>query len=287
MAVELAVYETERKIIVHTSTCPSYSTVAREYQTSSIVRVPEGWRVVRCDRCKPNSHTVMAVRRRVHSISPPPVPSEEDKPESMRHPAYKTGYWKMPLTRNNPDSSFPPYGVTALDITHSNNQEQWWKQANCLSDDDRLGPWLEWLFKGDHTQHWTLTVQKVVCSECPVRAECLEQGVWGNETWGTWGGANVRERKLLRAKWIREGRIDERPNRPHNPIYGQHNIRREDGSRDTTTRGDNGLRVDEGTRADEDAGEGVPVVLSGREVRWPRTYDFTGSGWSSEGSGRG
>jgi len=36
-------------------------------------------------------------------------------------------------------------------------------------------------------------VAKAVCSQCPVRKECLDYGI--NETWGCWGGTTPQERK--------------------------------------------------------------------------------------------
>lgn len=282
MAFELAVYVDERKVVVHQSTCHTYSTVAREYQTSPIVKVPEGWKVVKCSSCKPNLHTVNSVRRRIHAISPPPPMTEDEKHEALRHPASRLSYWNRGISRNNPDSSFPPYGVVALDITHSENRKTWWREAECHSEDEKLGEWLQWLFQGDHTEHWTTTVQKVMCAQCPVRAECLEQGVWGFETWGVWGGATERERKLLREKWLKEGRIDERPERPHG--YGSNTItvRSTNGSRDTTPRDSDGPRTDEESRAYEAASEDMQEVFSGREVRWPRSYAWSDHRWGGE-----
>ncbi|MFN2390310.1 MAG: WhiB family transcriptional regulator, partial [Actinomycetota bacterium] len=36
------------------------------------------------------------------------------------------------------------------------------------------------------------------CSSCPVRSECLEQALVGNEPYGIWGGTSARERRSLR-----------------------------------------------------------------------------------------
>lgn len=278
MAYELAVYESERKIVVHTSLCPTYSTVEREFQTTPIVNVPEGWRVVKCPKCNPHTHTVNSIRVRIH-VNHPAI-----RVESPTQKIERDGHYGLPLTKHSADKSFPPYGLTALDITHSQNREHWWSLANCRSKDERLSGWLEWLFMAVHTEHWTLTVQKVMCAECPVRAECLEQGVWGNELWGVWGGANERERKLLRQKWKREGRVDERPNRPRNPDFY---VRSKNGSRVAATGGDDRVGVDETPRQGESTSETVQGVSSGggEGVRWPGAHVVTGDGWEGDGAG--
>lgn len=329
MAVELTVYEDQKRIYVHTLTCSTVSSVARKYQSSTMIRVGPGWRVFKCPKCNPQVFVVQvshATFRSTRTELPPRQPFEQLEPQpknerwenkegswSGSDSRKRLDYWNKQISRNNPDSSFPPYGVVALDITHSvircglcyhpqhhhfNNRGTcddcdcpffltyvWQEDANCLSDDERLGPWLIWLYTGDHTEHWTLTIQKVVCSQCSVRAECLEQGVWGNETWGVWGGATERERKLLRAKWIKEGRVDERPNRPRNPqLAGDHieRIRRENGSGVATTRDDNEHRTGEESGESEAASEGVSTVPSEREVRWPRTYGGSEQRWGGE-----
>ena len=41
---------------------------------------------------------------------------------------------------------------------------------------------------------------KAVCSECPVRTECLEHALNSDERYGIWGGLTDRERRsVLRA----------------------------------------------------------------------------------------
>jgi len=48
-----------------------------------------------------------------------------------------------------------------------------------------------------------IEVAKMMCSECPVRLECLEYAVTNKENHGVWGGASEDERFE-----IRMGRLD-------------------------------------------------------------------------------
>jgi WhiB family redox-sensing transcriptional regulator len=45
---------------------------------------------------------------------------------------------------------------------------------------------------------------KIVCANCPVRAECLAAGI--NEKTGVWGGTSERERRALRRARRAQGR---------------------------------------------------------------------------------
>lgn len=40
---------------------------------------------------------------------------------------------------------------------------------------------------------------KAVCASCPVRSECLEHALNGDERYGIWGGLTYRERRLAAA----------------------------------------------------------------------------------------
>ena len=44
----------------------------------------------------------------------------------------------------------------------------------------------------------TIAAAKQVCSECPVRQECLDAAIQTNEPYGVWGGATVKERARYR-----------------------------------------------------------------------------------------
>jgi len=39
---------------------------------------------------------------------------------------------------------------------------------------------------------------KAICSDCPVRSECLEHALVHNERFGVWGGLSGRERERIR-----------------------------------------------------------------------------------------
>lgn len=44
---------------------------------------------------------------------------------------------------------------------------------------------------------------KMICAECPARAECLDWAIRTRESDGIWGGCNPKERRLaVRARWI-------------------------------------------------------------------------------------
>lgn len=41
---------------------------------------------------------------------------------------------------------------------------------------------------------------RLICADCPVRAECLDYAVRANELWGIWGGMNRTERQEIRRR---------------------------------------------------------------------------------------
>jgi WhiB family redox-sensing transcriptional regulator len=49
---------------------------------------------------------------------------------------------------------------------------------------------------------------KAVCSQCPVRAECLRDALGQRERFGVWGGLSERERRVLRGRMVRGATID-------------------------------------------------------------------------------
>jgi WhiB family redox-sensing transcriptional regulator len=53
---------------------------------------------------------------------------------------------------------------------------------------------------------------KAVCVGCPVRPECLEYALDGNERFGVWGGLSERERRplLRQRRKVDEGGVDRR-----------------------------------------------------------------------------
>lgn len=290
MGYELAVYETEQRVVVHQPTCPAYSTVARHYYSGHVLHAHPDWSVITCSKCRPS---IYVVRTTAHHITVHDD-SDDDMTRVITDPKHPR-YWTRKAFRWKPPQSWPPIGITALDITGSNidvcqcghshhchepwcrececdgwRQWAWWKLGNCR-DDGRLGDWLRWLYVGDDVEnqtHWAVTIMKVICDECQVRAECLEQGVWGREEWGVWGGATKTEREGLRKKWKREGRRDER--------FNAQRLGREDASRAAATSRSSNGRTGKTPRRSEAAGETVPEVPVGIEVRWPRTYPWTG-----------
>lgn len=196
MALELSIYRNQQVVIVHREGCRAISTSKREIVPGTIVRVIEGWGVSRCFKCRPEYGTV--VRRTTRLRSWPRELPRYFAQADERTKGRATG------------QAWPPYGVQYVDISPKGSRDKRWRiRANCRSADRRLQDWLTWLWATNHLRHWPITVMKVLCSECPVRRECLEAGVWGDEPWGVWGGATVEERTKLRKKWTLEGRGDE------------------------------------------------------------------------------
>lgn len=50
------------------------------------------------------------------------------------------------------------------------------------------------------TGNWNFRVAKKLCGECPVRKECLNYAIVGNETHGIWGGLTYKERRKIALK---------------------------------------------------------------------------------------
>ena len=67
--------------------------------------------------------------------------------------------------------------------------KRWQEQANCLGVD----PDLFFPERGASTRE-----AKSVCSNCEVRADCLEYALVNGEKFGIWGGLSERERRRLR-----------------------------------------------------------------------------------------
>jgi WhiB family redox-sensing transcriptional regulator len=68
-------------------------------------------------------------------------------------------------------------------------QLPWATEAKCLNAD----PDVFFPEKGGSTRE-----AKRICSECPVRDECLEYALEEDERFGIWGGMSERERRKLK-----------------------------------------------------------------------------------------
>jgi WhiB family redox-sensing transcriptional regulator len=68
-------------------------------------------------------------------------------------------------------------------------QLPWASEAKCLTAD----PDVFFPEKGGSTRE-----AKRICSECPVRDECLEYALEEDERFGIWGGMSERERRKLK-----------------------------------------------------------------------------------------
>ncbi len=191
MAYALATFD--RYIIVHTTRCTTLSSVTRTIHRGSIVEVGDGLDVRLCSKCEPDVYVVARSSARIHNGA--------RVEHLVEHYRRRT---RRPLN--------PPT------VAESHHGAGWELRGLCRGDvadpeDDRLQRWLWWLWQDDHPETWVSGVQKQVCADCPVRGECLLQGVWGMESWGVWGGATVEERLELWWDWTNEGRVDEQVGR--------------------------------------------------------------------------
>ena len=46
-----------------------------------------------------------------------------------------------------------------------------------------------------------IAAAKSICSDCPVRRECLDFAITTNQEFGVWGGTTEDERRILRRQW--------------------------------------------------------------------------------------
>ena len=73
--------------------------------------------------------------------------------------------------------------------------DTWPRQAICCGED----PDIFFPAFGDPG-----TKARQVCTRCPVRADCLEDGI-ANDEWGIWGGMDREQRRALRGGTDEQG----------------------------------------------------------------------------------
>lgn len=66
------------------------------------------------------------------------------------------------------------------------NREDWTLQAKCRGMEDALFP--------EASEQKRV---RLLCTGCPVRAECLAEALDNRIEWGVWGGMTERERRHL------------------------------------------------------------------------------------------
>jgi WhiB family redox-sensing transcriptional regulator len=71
--------------------------------------------------------------------------------------------------------------------------ENWFKKGNCYGKDTSM-------FYPETGDISGAKKAKILCTGCPVRAECLAYALNNNELFGVWGGMTVRKRKKLRSR---------------------------------------------------------------------------------------
>jgi hypothetical protein len=69
--------------------------------------------------------------------------------------------------------------------------ELWRQDAACK------GYPVDWWYPEKGGEHETGARARRICGACPVRQECLDQGIAHNEP-GIWGGLSIKERRRLR-----------------------------------------------------------------------------------------
>ncbi len=85
-------------------------------------------------------------------------------------------------------------GLTGfLGLGFDDDLESWQERALCAQTD----PEAFFPEKGGSTRE-----AKKICSQCPVRAECLEYALANDERFGIWGGLSERERRRLRRRAV-------------------------------------------------------------------------------------
>lgn len=55
--------------------------------------------------------------------------------------------------------------------------------------------------------HWSRSIAKEVCGECPVKVDCLDYALETNQDSGIWGGTSEEERRTLRRRIAGRERI--------------------------------------------------------------------------------
>ena len=99
---------------------------------------------------------------------------------------------EVPVTPSAPEPFPMPEWRPAFDAQEwagAGADDEWRLDALCAETD----PEAFFPDKGGSTRE-----AKRVCAGCPVRAECLEYALAGDERFGIWGGLSERERRRVR-----------------------------------------------------------------------------------------
>jgi len=80
--------------------------------------------------------------------------------------------------------------VSTVFEVHAIRSETWRNEAAC-----RRHP-IGWWFPDNGGDHAETRRARVICSNCPVREDCLAHALSRNED-GIWGGLNIKERRQL------------------------------------------------------------------------------------------
>lgn len=87
------------------------------------------------------------------------------------------------------------------DIILTNNKESWRQQGICSQTDPDI-----WFPGAGQTAQARLAIE--LCSQCPVRIECLEAALTSeDEEGGIWGGTTMKERKEMRETLARRQEV--------------------------------------------------------------------------------
>jgi WhiB family redox-sensing transcriptional regulator len=88
--------------------------------------------------------------------------------------------------------------ILASSLTLANADYSWRRGAICRDTDPNL------FFPVGTTGFALMQIEraKQVCSECPVRVDCLDYALETNQDSGIWGGTSEEERRVLRRRYV-------------------------------------------------------------------------------------
>lgn len=81
---------------------------------------------------------------------------------------------------------------------------EWAERGACLGLEPELADRLFFPGQADHAE---MREAKRICATCPVKTDCLEFAVTTNQDCGIWGGTSEAERRRIRRRRRRLGRL--------------------------------------------------------------------------------
>ena len=106
-------------------------------------------------------------------------------------------YMRLSSNGSNPEPLPPTETDQPPEITPPLYDKDYMKKGNCLGSDNSL-------FFPSQGEDYRDAIQ--VCSDCPVRVDCLAAALENDEKYGIWGGKSEKQRRQLR-RTIRLGKL--------------------------------------------------------------------------------